>query len=119
MEIDVQARGFSLTDAIRAVVRGEASGFRRIAGAHRVQVRLFDVNGRRGGVDKCCQVTLRLSREQRVVVARVLDADLYRAIPAAFDTARRAALGAVARRTRGLRRRVAQAAAPAAILAGS
>ena len=74
----------------------------------RLQVRLFDVNGTRGGIDKGCLVTLHLSREKRVLVATELDSDLYRAIPSAFNKLRRA-VGAAVRRTRSLRRRASHA----------
>jgi ribosome-associated translation inhibitor RaiA len=107
MNIDVQARGFALTAAIQAAIRRETARLNDVVGAHRLQVRLFDVNGTRGGIDKGCLVTLHLSREKRVIVATELDSDLYRAIPAAFNKLHRA-LGAAVRRTRSLRRRVAQ-----------
>jgi ribosome-associated translation inhibitor RaiA len=108
MNIDVQARGFALTQAIQAAIRRETAQLADVDGAHRLQVRLFDVNGTRGGIDKGCLVTLHLSRERRVIVATELDSDLYRAIPSAFDKLRRA-LGSAVRRTRSLRRRVASA----------
>lgn len=104
MNIDLQARGFPLTEAIEAAIRRETAQLSDIDGAQRLQVRLFDVNGTRGGIDKGCLVTLHLSREKRVLVATELDSDLYRAIPAAFDKLRRALASAV-RRTRVLRRR--------------
>lgn len=108
MNIDVQARGFALTEAMQAAIRRETNQIIDVCGAHRLQVRLFDVNGSRGGIDKGCLVTLHLSRQKRVIVATELDSDLYRAIPAAFNKLR-GALGAALRRTRSLRRRVAHA----------
>lgn len=108
MNIDVQARGFALTEAIHSAIRRETAQLAAVDSAHRLQVRLFDVNGTRGGIDKGCLVTLHLSREKRVIVATDLDSDIYRAIPAAFNKLRRA-LGAAVRRSRSLRRRVADA----------
>ena len=104
MNIDVQARGFTLTQALRAAIRRETTDLSSVETCQRLQVRLFDVNGTRGGIDKGCLVTLHLSGEKRVLVATDLDADLYRAIPAAFDKLRHA-LAAAARRSRALRRR--------------
>ncbi len=104
MNIDVQGRGFVLTEAIHAAIRRETARLSELEGAHRLQVRLFDVNGTRGGIDKGCLVTLQLSRERRMLVATDMDSDLYRAIPAAFDKLRRA-LGSSQRRSRSLRRR--------------
>lgn len=104
MNLDLQARGFILTPALEAAVRRELRTLTSLDGASWLQVRLFDVNGARGGIDKGCLVTLHLSGERRVLVATELDADLYRAIPAAFDKLRRA-VGQTAHRTRTLRRR--------------
>ena len=108
MNIDVQARGFSLTEAIQDAIHRETAQLAGVDGAHRLQVRLFDVNGKRGGVDKGCLVTLHLSRDKKVVAATALDSDLYRAIPSAFSKLRRG-LGAALRRARVLRRRGAAA----------
>jgi putative sigma-54 modulation protein len=109
MNIDVQARGFSLTEGIQTAIHRETAQLTGVDGAHRLQVRLFDVNGKRGGIDKGCLVTLHLSREKRVLAATALDSDLYRAIPSAFNKLRRA-LGAALRRARVLRRRALLAA---------
>lgn len=104
MYVDVQARGFILTPALDAAVRRELRTLDSLDDGNRLQVRLFDVNGVRGGVDKGCLVTLQLSGERRAIVASELDADLYRAIPGAFDKLRRS-LHASARRQRAQRRR--------------
>lgn len=104
MNLDIQARGFTLTEGLLAAVRRESSQFSGLEDAQRLQVRLFDVNGTRGGIDKGCLVTLHLTGDKRALVATDLDSDLYRAIPAAFDKLRRA-LDAAVRRTRSLRRR--------------
>lgn len=86
MLIDIQARGFSLTSALRSAVEGEA---REYAGRlpeppQSVRVRLFDVNGPRGGRDKGCLVYARVGRGNRGAVATDIDCDLYRAIGVAF-----------------------------------
>lgn len=104
MNIDVQARGFTLTPALHEAVRRELATLEHLEGCNRLQVRLFDVNGTRGGIDKGCLVTLHLSGERRALVATELDADLYRAIPAAFHKLRRS-LKTSARRARGQLRR--------------
>lgn len=94
MQIDIQARGFSLTAGIAAAVRREADALPALLGDcwGWLQVRLFDINSSRGGIDKGCLVSARLGGGRRVVVVTSLDADLYRAIPIAFDKLRRAAL---------------------------
>jgi ribosome-associated translation inhibitor RaiA len=104
MNVDVQARGFTLTPALEAAVRGELRSLNAPRDSIRLQVRLFDVNGARGGIDKGCLVTMYLAGERRAIVATDLDADLYRAIPGAFDKLRRT-LGQHTRRARTLRRR--------------
>jgi ribosome-associated translation inhibitor RaiA len=86
MHTDVQSRGFSLTPALRAAVDHEARDFaKRFPNlSATLKVRLFDVNGRRGGLDKGCLVHARVGEGRRNVVASDLDSDLYRAISAAF-----------------------------------
>jgi hypothetical protein len=55
-----------------------------------VTVRLGDVNGPRGGVDKRCLVTIRLDASKRLVVIEDADADAVVAIDRAADRASRA-----------------------------
>ncbi len=112
MELDVQARGFSLTRGLLSAVRAESRAWERRLDGHRLQVRLFDINGTRGGVDTGCLVTLHLKREKRVLVASERESDLYRAIPSAFDKLRRA-FETATRRARALRRRRSPPIAPA------
>lgn len=99
MQIDVQARGFSLTSALQHAIEDEAQQYaarcpNALAG---VRVRLFDTNGPRGGSDKACLVQARLRHRPESVVASHVDADLYRAIAAAFakvERGTRSVLGA-------------------------
>jgi ribosome-associated translation inhibitor RaiA len=100
MNTDIQARGFTLTDALRSTVEREAQAYAnrfpdRLLGVH---VRLFDVNGPRGGADKGCLAYGRFGRGSAVVVATDIAADLYDAIPAAFAKLGRATRNALARR---------------------
>jgi putative sigma-54 modulation protein len=50
----------------------------------RVTVRIFDINGPRGGVDKCCRITAHLHPTETVVVEE-LDTDLFAAIDRATE----------------------------------
>lgn len=102
MEIDIQARNFLLTDGLKRHVQ------RRVLFAvgrfkdkvHRVIVRLSDINGPRGGVDKRCQLLLRVDGMPDIVVADT-EMDLYSAIDRAADRAGRT-LGRYLRRARGV-----------------
>lgn len=100
MRTDVQSRGFTLTPSLRAAVTEEARDFAaRFPKLPTVlQVRLFDVNGPRGGPDKGCLVHARVGRGARVVVATEIDSDLYRAIAAAFEKLERGTQAALGRR---------------------
>lgn len=60
-----------------------------------VTVRLTDVNGPRGGVDKKCAVAVRLARPKRLIVIEDTDADTAIAIDRAADRAARAVVRAV------------------------
>jgi putative sigma-54 modulation protein len=80
MQIEIQARNFSLTRAMRVYIE------RRLAFAlstcyrhvRRILVRLSDINGPRGGSDKRCQLEVMLPGQS--VVVEDTEADLYVAI---------------------------------------
>lgn len=90
MKIDIQARKFSLTKALQSHAE------RRIRTAltcaneqiQRVVIRLSDINGPRGGADKCCHIQVVLSGLPDVVIEDV-EADMYVAIDRAADRAGR------------------------------
>ena len=97
MQLDLKARGFSMTPALTTAIRRQARRLANRLGDRlvRLQVRVFDVNGCRGGLDKGCLVAASIGG-RRTAVASSFDSDLYRAIPEAFDKL----LGAVASATR-------------------
>jgi putative sigma-54 modulation protein len=98
MEIDVQARGFTLTEGLAAAIVAAAehygNTFRR--NVRKIAVRVYDLNGPRGGADKGCLAVADLV-DGRVIVSSDVDSDLYRAIPRAFAKLKR---GTQARRQR-------------------
>ena len=90
MHIDIQARNFSLTNALSGHVKrrlGFALSSRDIH-IQRVMVRLSDINGPRGGADKCCQIQVVLPQLADVVIEDT-EVDLYAAIDRAADRAGR------------------------------
>lgn len=99
MNMDIHARGFALTAALRAAVERQADDLQRRHPQRigSLAVRLFDVNGTRGGPDKGCLVYARLERRGSVLVATEVDADLYRSIERAFAKLRRGTRAALAR----------------------
>ena len=98
MLIDTRAIGFRLTDAIRRHVESRVeSALAPVAEwVINVTARVEDVNADRGGIDKRCGLVASL-RGRGVVVAEVLDADLYVAVDEAAGRLRRAAVRAVSR----------------------
>ena len=96
MNLDIQTRGFPMTDALAQAVRQEADAFQdAFPGlALRIKVRLFDVNGQRGGPDKGCLVHTQFTDGTSIVGSDV-DADLYRSVPAAFEKVLRFTKGAL------------------------
>jgi ribosomal subunit interface protein len=93
MSIGIQSRGFALTEALREHVNKRlhftlARGGNRV---HRVEVRLSDVNGPRGGNDKRCLIVVSLSGMPNVVVEDT-QRDLYAAIDRATARVGRAML---------------------------
>lgn len=101
MRIDIHASGFALTDPIQShMQRRIAFALDRLRGRiRRVSVRLSDINGRRGGVDKRCQLHVHLTSSADVVVADV-QPDLYVAMSRAVDRA----AAVIVRRIERLRR---------------
>lgn len=91
MQIDIQARQFSLTDSIRTHLLtrlGFALG-KRYQSIERIQVKLSDINGPRGGKDKRCHIHVILPRLKNIVI-EYTDSDLYVAIDRAAERASRA-----------------------------
>lgn len=112
MQIDIQARNFPLTAALRGHVERRL-GFALSARDHqirRVTVRLSDINGPRGGADKCCHIEVGLPRLPSVVIEDT-EADLYIAIDRAADRAGRTVARRLARQ-RDLGRLADQVVAP-------
>ena len=96
--LSIQSRGFTLTTALKQRVR-ERIGLILGNMGHpvmNVDVRLSDINGPRGGIDKKCQIHIRLSGYQSVTVTDIQH-DMYYAIDRAASRA-----------TRTMRRRLAQ-----------
>ena len=81
MLIDIQARDFSLTDALNCYTKQQlhASLARMDERVHRIVVRLSDINGPRGGKDKRCHLRVVL-RGMPDLVAVNTESDLYAAI---------------------------------------
>ena len=86
MQIDIQARNFSLTNALRGHVERRLGFALSSKNDHilRVLVRLSDINGPRGGADKCCLIQVVLPHLPDVVIEDT-EADLYAAIDRAAD----------------------------------
>lgn len=81
MQADIRAFNFTLTQAIQQHVLNRLSAavghiHDRIANA---RVRVNDLNGPRGGLDKRCQVHLSLVGRGTIVIEQI-DCDLYAAI---------------------------------------
>jgi putative sigma-54 modulation protein len=95
MRIDIQARGFELTQGLRehAERRLQLALGWADKGMRSVSVRLSDVNGPRGGNDKRCQIKIPLVGGADVVIDDA-QTDLYVAI----DRAAERTGGALARR---------------------
>jgi len=98
MHIDIQARHFPMTKALNGHIKRRL-GFALSASAEHIQrvlVRLSDINGPRGGADKCCHIQLMLGRMPDVVI-KDTETDLYTAIDRAADRAGRTAVRRLAR----------------------
>ena len=90
MQIEIQARDFNLTHSLRDHIQRRL-GFALSARYHHIQrilVRLSDINGPRGGIDKCCQIQMVLPQQADLVIEDT-ETDMYVAIDRAADRASR------------------------------
>ncbi len=99
MQIDIKAREFPLTDALRAHAERRLHFALSCCGDHiqRVVMQLSDVNGPRGGADKCCHLQVVLAGLPDVVVEDT-QTNLYVAINRAADRAARTLVRKIDRR---------------------
>lgn len=90
MQIDIQARNFTLTSALRGHVERRLGFALSTRDEHirRIIVRLSDINGPRGGEDKCCHIQVVLPNVPDVIIEDT-EADVYTAIDRAADRAGR------------------------------
>jgi len=90
MQIDIQSRNFSLTNAMRSHAERRLRFALTCCDDHiqRVVMRLSDINGPRGGADKRCHLQVVLAGLPNVVVEDI-ETDLYVAIDRATDRAGR------------------------------
>ena len=90
MNIIIQAQGFELTEALRAHTLRRLQFSLHWAGRDvtQIQVRLADINGPKGGLDKRCHLQIRLSNDTDVSVEDTED-DLYVAIDRAIERSKR------------------------------
>jgi len=86
MQIQIQSRNFPLTQALRSHVtrRLNFALSSRYEHIQRILVRLSDINGPRGGNDKCCHIQVVIPRLPDVVIEDT-ETDLYVAIDRAAD----------------------------------
>ena len=90
MQVEIRARNLELTRALQAHAERRLQFALGRFGSRidRVVVRLADLNGPGGGVDKRCRIAVGLIRSKSVVVDD-RDADLYTAVDRAADRAGR------------------------------
>lgn len=98
MDIDTRTIGFELSPALDARVALQVGTALAPVADHitRVTVRLDDVNGDHGGVDKRCRVVVALARHG-TAVSEAIATDLYAAIDEAARRVRRSTKRAVTR----------------------
>jgi putative sigma-54 modulation protein len=98
MQIEIQARNFSMTRAMRTHIERRLGFALSTCYQHvkRILVRLSDVNGPRGGNDKRCHLVVTLPGQ--AVVVENTEADLYVAINRAASRAGRTVMRQLRRR---------------------
>jgi ribosomal subunit interface protein len=100
MQISIQSRGFTLTDALNDYVHKRISFTltRTASRIRRIDVKLSDINGSRGGIDKRCLIEIRLDGRTNVIVQDI-QADMYIAIDRAISRSARTVMRRLALET--------------------
>jgi putative sigma-54 modulation protein len=82
MEIEVRASNVAVSEALEThILRRIDSALRRFAPrVARVVVRLVDLNGPKGGLDKRCRITAELCSPAPGMIVEATDADAYVAV---------------------------------------
>ena len=98
MQIVIQAQHFNLSDALRAHIERRLSFALSCCVYHiqRIVLRLADLNGPRGGIDKRCRIQLMLAGMPDVMIEDT-EVDLYLAIDRAVHRAKRTVLRTIDR----------------------
>jgi putative sigma-54 modulation protein len=88
MQLDVRIQKIDFPKAVHRYIerRLHFSLSRFEQRIRRVNVRIFDLNGPRGGADKCCRIAIRLVSSDVIVVQEV-NSDVFRAIDRAAERA--------------------------------
>ncbi len=104
MQIDIQARDFSLTDALRNHAERRLRFALTCCDGHiqKIIMRLSDINGPRGGKDKHCHLQTVLAGIPDVIIEDT-ETDMYVAIDRATDRAGRTVVRKIKRQKSLLR----------------
>jgi ribosomal subunit interface protein len=91
MLVHIQSRHFSLSEALNKYVKSKVQVMlsRYEEKIIRVDVSLFDINGPKGGEDKCCKIIIKINGSSSIVVQETAE-DLYDAINTSSRRAKRA-----------------------------
>jgi ribosome-associated translation inhibitor RaiA len=86
MQLDIQSRGFTLTNGILNYTKQRLHFALNRNDNHimRVRIRLSDINGPRGGVDKRCLIELAIAGQNNILIEDI-ETDLYLAIDRASE----------------------------------
>jgi len=91
MLVNIQSRHFSLSAALSKYVKSKIQIMlsRYESKIISINVSLFDINGPKGGEDKCCKIIIKINGASSIVIQETAE-DLYDAINTCSRRARRA-----------------------------
>jgi ribosomal subunit interface protein len=91
MLVNIQSRHFSLSAALSKYVKSKIQIMlsRYESKIISINVSLFDINGPKGGEDKCCKIIIKINGSSSIVVQETAE-DLYDAINSCSRRTRRA-----------------------------
>jgi len=104
MKIDIYSQKFSMTKALSNYAKRRLNFALTSKSEHlnKVTMRLSDINGPRGGADKCCRIQIQLTGIPDIIVEDT-ELDMYTSIDRACDRVSRTVVRKLGRRQTLLR----------------
>ncbi len=106
MKIDIQTRGFDLTEGLKAFIQRKLQFALSRMESHIsvISIGLSDINGPKGGIDKRCRLQVSIANMEDIVI-KDTQPDLYCAIDRTMQRASRVVTRKIARQQKQMQKK--------------